>query len=120
MNNILGLSVDAPAHHVSLRPFCLWPEFTWASCRLGNSIFDFAYEHRDGHIVGQITNRNDCAFDGVIELTLPEGATAKACKLNGTETEEVQHTERYKRPAVQITDSIAPGRALQLEVHYAR
>ncbi len=118
VKNILGLQVDVPARQVSLRPFCPWPEFTWESCRLGHSVFDFAYEHRNGHILGQITNRNDCAFDGIVELTLPRGATATMCKLKGAVIEGVDHTERYNRPAARAVGSLAPGEVLRFEVEY--
>jgi hypothetical protein len=120
VNNILGLSVDVPAGHVSLRPFCPWPEFTWESCRLGRAVFDFGYQHRDGRVVGQITNRNEDEFKGLVELTLPEGAVAKVCKVNGVETEEVEHMERYGRPAGRLAGPIAPGGTLRLEVPYAK
>jgi hypothetical protein len=120
VNNMLGLRVDVPASQVSLRPFCPWPEFTWEDCRLGRAVFDFAHDHRDGSITGQITSRNDNEFKGVIELTLPEDAAAKVCKVNGVETEEVEHTERYGRPAVRVAGPIAPGATLRLEVPYAK
>jgi hypothetical protein len=120
VNNILGLRVDVPARQVSLRPFSPWPEFTWERCQLGNSLFDFAYEHRDGRIVGRITNRNESAFEGLIELTLPEGASAEAHQVSGVGTGNIEHTERYRRPAVRMTNSIAPGGTLQLEVEYAK
>jgi hypothetical protein len=112
--------VDVPARQISLRPFCPWPEFTWESCRLGHSLFDFSYERRDGRITGQITNRNDAAFDGVIELTLPDGAAAAECRTNGSATEDVERTQRYRRPAVRMTGTIMPGEALQLEVDWKR
>ncbi len=120
VNNILGLRADVPARQVSLRPFCPWPEFKWESCRLGQAVFDSTYEHRDGRIVGQIISRNDSDFEGVIELTLPDGATAGACKINGTPTEGVDHTRRHNRAAVRISAPIAPGAVLSLEVNYTR
>jgi len=119
VNNILGLRVDVPAHQVSLRPFCPWPEFTWESCRLGRSAFDFAYEHRDGRMVGRITNHNDSIFQGMIELVLPDGAAAGVCEVNGVAADEIKHTERYRRPAVRATAAVPPGRVLQLQVECA-
>ncbi len=120
VNNILGLRADVPARQVSLRPFCPWPEFKWESCRLGDSLFDFSYDHRDGRIVGQITNRNDSDFEGAIELTLPDGTALSLCKINGAATEDVEVTKRYHRSAVRATGTIAPGAVLRLEVNYTR
>jgi hypothetical protein len=120
VNNMLGLRVDVPASQVSLRPFCPWPEFTWEDCRLGRAVFDFSHEHRDGSITGQITSRNENEFKGVVELTLPEDTAAKVCKVNGVETEEVEHAERYGRPAVRVAGAISPGGTLRLEVPYGK
>jgi hypothetical protein len=108
-----------PAQQVALRPFCPWSSFTWEHCRLGSSRFDFAYEQRDGRLVGEIVNRNDRAFDGVIELTLPEGARLSECRANGVPAEKIEHTHRYGRQAIRVSRAIAPGDALCLEVHYA-
>lgn len=118
VNNILGLRVDVPARQVSLRPFCPWPEFAWQNCRLGRSLFDFAYEHRKGRIVGRITNRNECAFDGAIELTLPDGAAAAACMINGATTDRAEHTRRYNRAAVRAEAPVAPGEEFHFEVRF--
>ncbi len=118
VNNILGLKVDVPDHQVSLRPFCPWPEFTWRGCRLGHSLFDFSYEQREGRASGRIVNRNDCTFEGVIELTLPEGARAEVCEVNGKVTGKVERTRRHGRPAVSTSAPIAPGESLCLEVEY--
>jgi hypothetical protein len=83
-------------------------------------VFDFAYEYRDERITGQIKNRNEDEFKGVIELTLPEGAAPEVCRVNDVETEEVEHTERYGRPALRVAGPIAPGGTLRLEVPYAK
>ncbi len=119
VHNVLGIRVDVPARQVSLRPFCPWPEFTWEDCRLGQAVFDFSYQHGDGRIVGQITNRNDSEFEGVIELMLPEGARAALCRINGAVSEDVKHTQRYGRPSVRAAQAIASGESFQLEVDYA-
>ena len=116
VNNILGLSVDTPAHQVSLRPFCPWPSFTWEHCGLGAARFDFRYEHRDGRVTGEITNRNEQVFDGTIELTLPAGTHASECRANGMLTEKMERTRRYGGPAVRMSAPIAPGESLRLEV----
>jgi hypothetical protein len=104
---------------VSLRPFCPWPSFTWEHCRLGNSRFDFAYEQRDGRLLGEIANRNDRTFDGTIELTLPAGTYASECKANGMPLEKMERTSRYGRPAVRISAPIASGESLRLEISFA-
>ncbi len=119
VNNILGLSVDTPAHQVSLRPFCPWPSFTWEHCRLGSSRFGFAYEQRDGRLVGEIANRNDGAFDAAIELTLPDGAEVREVTMNGTATDKAARTRRFGRPAVRLSEHLASGEALRLEVTYS-
>lgn len=119
VNNTLGLSVDVPARQVALRPFCPWPSFAWERCRLGSAVFDFTYQERDGRLVGEIANHNDRAFDGVIELTLPEGAHASECRADGVPAEKIERTHRYGRPAVRVSRAISPGDALRLEVHYA-
>jgi hypothetical protein len=118
VNTILGLRVDVPARRISLRPFCPWPEFTWEGCRLGDSHFDFAYERREGRLLGRITNCNDIEFEGVIELTLSDGASAKACRINGAAA-EVEHMQRYGRPSVRAARTIASGESFELEVDYA-
>ncbi|MFB3881371.1 MAG: hypothetical protein ACE149_08905 [Armatimonadota bacterium] len=119
VNNILGLHVDVPAHQVSLRPFCPWPEFSWERCRLGNSIFDFGYENRDGCAQGLIVNRNDGAFDAAIELTLPEGAQVREVTMSGTATDKATRTRRFGRPAVRLSEHLPSGEALRLEVTYS-
>ena len=119
VNNILGLSVDVPAQQVALRPFCPWPSFTWEHCRLGSAVFDFSYNHHDHRVVGEILNRNEKQFEGVIELTLPKGAKAQAYRANGRETDEVQRRLRYNRPAARMSAHIAPGGKLRFEVDYA-
>ena len=119
INNILGLSVDTPAHQVSLRPFCPWPEFSWERCRLGNSIFDFGYENRDGCARGLIVNRNDGAFDAAIELTLPDGAEVREVRVNRTATDKASRTRRFGRPAVKLSEHLASGEALRLQVTYS-
>ena len=119
VNTILGVRVDVPARRVSLRPFCPWPEFTWERCRVGHSTFDFAYEHQNGYMVARITNHSESAFEGLIELTLPVGATLTACTTSGAEAEQVEHTERYGRPAVRVACTMRPGGTLRLESRYA-
>jgi hypothetical protein len=116
VNNLLGIRVDVPARQVSLRPFCPWPEFTWTGCRLGDSRFDFAYERRDGHVIGRITNRNASAFSAVVELMLPEGARVTACRCNGAAAESVEHSQRYGRPSLRARHVIAAGESFEFEV----
>ena len=118
VHNLLGLRVDVPARQVSLRPFCPWPEFTWTDCRLGESRFDFAYARRDGHVVGRITNRNDSAVEGLIELTLAEGAQATACKCNGARADGVELARRYGRPSLRLARAVAAGETLEFAVEY--
>jgi hypothetical protein len=118
VHNVLGIRVDVPARQVSLRPFCPWPEFTWTDCRLGDSRFDFAYERRGGRVMGRITNRNASAFSAVVELMLPEGAGVTACRCDGAAAGDVEHTQRYGRPAMRATRSLGPGETLSLQVDY--
>jgi len=119
VNNMLGLSVDVPAQQVALRPFCPWSSFTWEHCRLGRSLFDFTYRQGDGMLVGEIANRNDRAFDGTIELTLPEGAHASECRVNRVPAKKIECTRRYGRSAVRMSGAITPGETLCLEVRYS-
>jgi hypothetical protein len=118
VHNLLGIRVDVPARQVSLRPFCPWPEFTWEGCHLGDSHFDFAYERREGRVIGRVTNRNDQAVEGLIELTLPEGAKAAASRRNGAPARDVEHTQRYGRPSVRAAQTIGSGESFELEVDY--
>jgi len=119
VNNMLGLRADVPSAEVSLRPFCPWPTFSWERCRLGRSVFDFAYENHDGSAQGLIVNRNDGAFDAAIELTLPDGAEVRAVTMNGTATDRAERTRRFGRPAVRLSEHLASGEALRLEVTYS-
>ncbi len=120
INNVLGIRTDVPARQVSLRPFCPWAEFAWENCHLGAALFDFAYERRDGRIVGRITNRNDSTYQGLIELTLPDGARAGRCKRNGAAAHGVVSAQRYRRPSLRLAHPIPAGQTLEFEVEYAR
>jgi len=120
VHNILGISLDMPSRRVSLRPFCPWGRFSWTNCRLGRSVFDVAYRKEQDRIVGEIRNRNQMEFDGMIELMLPEGTSVTACKLNDQPTSDYQSGKRYGRPTAGITGKIAPDGALQLEVSYRK
>jgi hypothetical protein len=116
INNILGLRVDVPARQVSLRPFCPWSEFTWTQTRLGAAMFDFSYRRIDRQITGEIGNRNTAAFEGTIELLLPEGASVAQCDINGRPAEDRRQVTRYGRPAVRINRQIEPNGVLRLDV----
>ncbi|MHC4480912.1 MAG: hypothetical protein ACYS1C_08100 [Planctomycetota bacterium] len=116
VNNVLGLSVDIPERRVSLRPFCPWPEFTWKGCRLGSGLFDFRYRRQDARVIGEIANGNEDSFQGIIELMLPAAGEVAACQVNGQPSADVEHTQRYGRPAVKVADSIPAGGTLRLEL----
>ncbi len=118
VHNLLGLRVDVPARQVSLRPFCPWSEFRWTDCRLGDSRFDFAYKRGGDRAVGRITNRNEHAVEGVIELTLPEGAEATACTCNGARADSVELARRYGRSSLRVARAVAAGEALEFAVEY--
>ena len=109
VGEILGLRADRPARKVSLRPFCPWPEFTWTRCRLGESLFDVVYHKAGGEVSAEIVNRNGEPYDGLIELTLPEGAAPGSCR-----PADVQQGRRYGRASVIHRARIAPGQTLRL------
>ena len=83
-----------------------------------DSRFDFGYARRDGRAVGRITNRNEHAVEGVIELTLPEGAQATACTCNGARADSVELARRYGRPSLRVARAVAAGDALEFAVEY--
>ena len=116
INNVLGLRVDVPARQVSLRPFCPWNEFTWTNCRLGTAMFDFAYRRNEKQITGEISNRNPAAFDGMIELILPDGATVARCDIDGQPANDGQQVKRYGRTAVRVNRRIEANGVLRFDV----
>jgi hypothetical protein len=118
INNVLGLRVDMPEHRVAFRPFCPWNKFTWEQCRLGRGLFDVTYERASDRVSAKLTNRNAALFEAFFELTLPEGATAPHCKVNGQETDKFKVSRRYNRPSVQVVTPVAPDQAQVFEVSY--
>lgn len=118
INNVLGLRVDMPEHHVAFRPFCPWNKFSWEQCRLGRGLFDVMYERASGRISAKLTNRNAVQFEAFFELTLPEGATAPRCKVNGQDTDGFKVSKRYNRPSVQVVIPVAPDQEQVFEVSY--
>ncbi len=119
VNDILGLRADVPARTVSLRPFCPWNEFAWEGARQGAAAFDLAYRVGDRATSGELVNRNDEAYAGVIELVLPAGAEPAACRINGQPSGNFARTLRYGRPAVRVEAGIPPGERLAVEIDFA-
>jgi len=118
IHDILGLRLDVPHRKVSFRPFAPWPQFTWNNCRLGSTVFDVRYLHRQGEIVAEITNNNRDSFEGLIEVVLPESASHVGPKVNGLAAENLTRAERYGRPAVRVTSAIPSAQSLRLDVSY--
>ncbi len=116
VNNVLGLSVDAPAQGVALRPFCPWNQFSWIGARLGHSTFDTAYKKDDERIIGRITNRNSRPYVATIELMLGKGEVLRSATGKGIREREVSSTTRFGRPAVRINTPVAPGASVELTV----
>ncbi len=118
IHDIIGVQVDVPARQVALRPFCPWNSFEWKDGPFGNAGFDVRYEKADGRLTAMVVNRNAEPYRGVIELTLPPGARAMECRVDGRKTIECLATTRYGRPAVRVAHPIPSGQALRLEVDY--
>jgi hypothetical protein len=112
VNNILGLRADRPGRTVAFRPFCPWPAFTWKGCRLGESCFDVTYRRTSSQVSGAITNRNAEPCDGLIELTLPAGASAASLPAGA------RRGNRYGRESVAYSAKIAPGRTLRISAQF--
>lgn len=117
INKIIGLSIDAPARTVVFRPFCPWDRFRWDGCRIGNALFDVTYTRKDGRIQGEIANRNGEAWEGNVELVLPEGRASASCRLNGRRTDG-ELVKRYGRAAYRSSGSIGPNGRLRFAVEY--
>jgi len=116
VNNVFGLSVDAPDRRVSLRPFCPWDEYSWQGAKLGHSVFDVAYRKENGRIVGRLANRNERPYEGLIELVLPKGRAPRRVSVNGKPEDGVPPTVRFGRPSVRISAPVAPGASVELVV----
>jgi hypothetical protein len=120
IHDVLGLRLDLPARRIDFRPFCPWDQFTWKNFRLGRGVFDATYQHSQGQISAEITNRNSGSFDGLVEVVLPESSALASCRVNGRSTNDYKLAQRFGRPSVRATATIAPGQALRLEVGYKK
>ena len=116
VNNVFGLSVDAPDRRVSLRPFCPWDEYSWQGAKLGHSVFDVAYRKENGRIVGRLANRNEQPYEAVIELVLPKGRAPHRVFVDGKPEDGVPSAVRFGRPSVRISAPVAPGASVELVV----
>ena len=76
VNNVFGLSVDAPDRRVSLQALLPVGRVLLAGSKLGHSVFDAAYRKENGRLVGRIANRNERPYEGLIELMFAEGTSS--------------------------------------------
>jgi hypothetical protein len=116
VNNVFGLSVDAPDRRVSLRPFCPWDGYSWQGAKLGHSVFDVDYEHEKGRLVGRIANRNGEPYEAVIELMLPKGRALRQVTVSGKPKDGLAPTARFGRPSLRVSAPVPPAATLELVV----
>jgi hypothetical protein len=118
IHDIVGLRVDVPARRVEFRPFHPWPSLSWESCRIGHALFDVAEQKSEGAITATVRNRNAEAYDCVIELTLPPGATMTECLVNGRPAQGVTTHSRFGRNAIRLTQKVDAGQSLTVTMRH--
>ena len=115
VSHVFGLSADVPDRRVAMRPFCPWDEYSWRGARLGRSLFDVDYRKEDGRLAGRIANRNDGAYQSLIELMLPKGRAPRRVTVNGTEADG-QTATRFGRRSVRVDVPVPAGASVELVV----
>ena len=68
VNDILGISVDAPSSSIRFAPFCPWTAFAWKNFRIGSLTFDLMYERTRRQVSATLVNHNRADFSATVLL----------------------------------------------------
>ena len=113
IHDILGISVDAPAHSASFSTDMPWTSIIWDGARVGHCVFDIALRKHKGASGATIVNRNAAPFTVSVTLRPLDGRKLGHPVIRIDRT-TVERQVLRANDTVSVTVTIAPKEALDV------
>jgi len=114
VNDVLGISFDAPTGKISLAPFSPWNHFRWKGLRIGTHRFDIEYISRKDQTSISFRNRNATSVSANFTFVPRHSETFTNVRSENGRILSCMHLPYWSRSSLRVGVEMKPQEAITL------